>query len=261
MRIGILGCAALLASACGDDGGSAVDAMTPVVVIDAAPADASEQTRFVASWTLAGGCLDGDEVELEVSSGSDGRVTKNRFPCTDTSGTSDHVGVGTFDLILRVIDTDFVEPFDAGVGDPDAGMIMPMQGALIAASDRMSGVDSVINTDTPVAFAFPTGTSTITVNWDFKTVKVDETCAIAGAVNVDLEYERIGVGVERTIRHACGDLQDQSGDLPTGLYSISAKAVNGADAEVRPEVIQEVVLFVGNQHKTANVSFVADSAP
>lgn len=257
-NLGILGCAALLASACGDDGSSAVDAMTPVAVIDAGSADAGEVTRFVASWTLLGGCQSGDEVEFEVASTADGRVSTSRFPCTDTSGTSEHVGLGTFDLNLRVIDTDFVVPSDAGVGDPDAGIDMPTPGALVAASDPISGVASVLNADTPVAFSFPTNTASITVNWSFNNAGFSETCALAGAVNVDLEYELLGVGVQRSMRHPCGDLTDESGDLATGVYVVRAKAVDGADADVRPELISEVTLFVGNEHRTLGLIFTPD---
>lgn len=254
--VGVFGVAALVLAGCGDDGGTGAtsDADPTAPTIDAGSADASGQARFAASWTLQGGCLGGDEVELEVANSSDGRTTTNRFPCTTTSGTSDHVGVGTFDIQLRVIDTDLEILPDAGVFD--GGPIEPEPGPLVALSDRMLGVMSAANTDTALSFAFPTASATISTSWKFMSDDQLETCAEVGAVNVELEYERVGASVERTVTLPCTDLGETTPALPTGLYLLRAKAVDGAAASVRPDLEVQVVLFVGNQRQSASLDFV-----
>jgi hypothetical protein len=232
-----------------------------VPTFDAASADAGAVTRFVASWTLQGGCAGGDVVELDVANDSDGRVTKNRFPCSAASGTSDHVGAGTFGIDLRVIDTSLENLPDAGLPLPDAGTNPPPPGALVAISDRQVGVASVENADTPVQFTFRTTTATITTNWSFKDGEELETCAIANAVTVDLSYDLIGTGVQRTVQPACGDLSDTAVDLPTGVYEITAKALTGGGGEARPDVLTQVLLYVGNQDQTASVTFSPAAVP
>ncbi len=255
-----MACGLFALSACGDDGGtsSAVDAGIDTPTIDAGPADAGVLTRFAATWTLQGGCLAGDVVELEVASSSDGRVTLNRFPCADGSGISDHVGVGTFDILLRVVDTDLEMAPDAGMPDLDAGPTPPTAGPLVAISDRQLGIASQENADTAVAFAFSTGTSTISVTWSFTDGDSAQSCADVGAVNIDLEYERAGFGVERTMTRPCTDPSDESGDLPTGYYTLRAKAVDGSGNSVKPDLTSSQSLFVGNESAASSFLFGAN---
>lgn len=253
----MLGLAALLVLGCGDDGTTAaVDADTTVVTVDSGTPDAGQLTRFVASWTLAGGCIRGDVVELEVASTGDGRVTTNRFPCTATSGTSGHVGGGTFEAQLRVIDTDLEMLPDAGVGI-DGGPGDPEPGPLVAISDRMTDVASVLNTDTPIAFAFATGLATIESSWTFKDGETMESCTDAGVVNIELEYLLVGDVVQRMVTLPCTDLTETTPPLATGLYLVTAKALDGVGAEVWPEVEAQTVLFVGNQSVTTSLGFTA----
>jgi hypothetical protein len=252
----------VFALACGDDSGGTTDAASGLPIdaaadpIDAQALDASGEARFSATWTLLGGCLDGDEVELTISSTFDGRVTTNRFPCAAGSGVSDHVGAGSFDIRLQVIDTDLEMLPDAGVPLDDAGPVDPTPGALVAESDLQTGIPSVLGADTPITFSFPTNTATVASSWAFSDGTNAQSCAEAGAVTVDLEYERVGVGVERTISLDCTDLADASGDLPTGLYLVRATALDGVGAEVRPGLEQQQVLFVGNRAQTASFSFL-----
>lgn len=248
--IGILSIATFALSSCGDDGAGQSDAAPQVPTFDASAIDAGAVTRFVASWTLQGGCAGGDVVELDVASDGDGRVTKNRFPCTDTSGTSDHVGTGTFGIELRVIDST-----KEMLPDADAGP-SPLPGALIAISDRQEGVASVENADTPVTFSFRTNTATITTNWTFvDDEQLAQTCVEAGVTSVSVEYDLFGVGVQQTNTAACGNMSDSAVDLPTGVYVVTAKALDGGGASVLPDVISQVVLYVGNQDQNATAAF------
>jgi hypothetical protein len=219
-------------------------------MFDASAIDAGAVTRFVASWTLQGGCAGGDLVELDVASDSDGRVTKNRFPCSATSGTSDHVGNGTFGIELRVIDST-----KEGLPLADAGPT-PTAGALVAISDRQEAVASVENADTPVAFSFRTNTATITTSWTIQDLEqLDQTCVEAGVTTVSVEYDLVGVGVQQTRTPACDTTSDTAVDLPTGVYLITSRALDGGGATVLPDVISQIELFVGNQDKDVNVVF------
>ncbi len=257
--IGIFSSATLILAACGDDGGSnsLSDANPQVPTIDASAIDAGSVTRFVASWTLQGGCAGGDVVELNVASDFDGRITTNRFPCLVTgSGTSDHVGSGTFGIDMRVIDTSREMLPDAGLPLPDAGTDPAPAGALVAVSDRQEDVASVDNADTPVSFAFRSNTASITTIWSFQDgEQLAQTCAEAGVVTVELVYDLFGVGAQRTTSHACGDLSDNAVDLATGVYTLTLKALDGGGTTLFPDVVVQMVLYVGNEDKDVSVVF------
>ena len=257
--------ATLALGTCGDDGGNSgrsdpadtrnpIDAAGPST--DAGSLDAGNDTRFAATWPLIGGCLAGDQVELDISSTFDGRTFIKRFPCSAGTGTFDPVGAGTFDILLRVIDNDLPNLTDAGV-DPDAGAIPPAPGPLVAESDLIDGIASVANTDIPVLFEFPSNTASIATSWRFQAEGQAETCAEASVVSVDLEYELVGGAGVRTVRHSCTVLANDSGDLATGLYLVRAVGVDGAYAVVREEVETTLPLLVGNRELTTTFGFVA----
>lgn len=239
-------------AACGNgDAGGDSDA-AQAVVFDAANADepdASGDARFLIRWTLVGGCLGGDEVETTVSSRFDGREIVNRFPCTETSGLSDPLSPGEFDVQVRVFDNDIVVP-------PDSG---PVAGPLLALSDVSGPHASVVGTAVPVEFTFPTATATILTSWNFSDGMTPQTCAQAGVANMALAYERTEGAIERQVTVACADGSDASGDLPTGLYQVRATALDAGGTPVFAQEETSVTLFVGNEALTTSFAFVGAS--
>lgn len=184
-------------------------------------------------------------MEAEASSRTDGRTFVKRFPCDGGSGLTDLLSPGDYDIVLRVFDNDIVVP-------PDAG---PAAGPLVAQSDA-SGPHTTVENDTlTVDVAFPTSTATIGTEWTFASGDDAKTCAEAGVVNVDIEYERAGGAIERQLRVACTDGGDVSGDLPTGLYLVRATPVDGGGATVFTQLEAEVPLFVGNVGASATFAF------
>ena len=235
--------------ACGNGDAGDTDA-AQAVVFDAANAgdpDASGDARFLLRWTLVGGCLGGDEIETTVSSRFDGRTIVNRFPCTDTSGLSDPLSPGEFDVQVRVFDNDVVVP-------PDSG---PVAGPLLAISEVSGPHASAVGTAVPVEFAFPTATATILTSWNFSEDTTSQTCAEAGVVNMALTYQRTEGEIERQVTIACADGSDSSGDLPTGLYQVRATALDAGGTPVFAQEETLVTLFVGNEALTASFAFSA----
>lgn len=122
----------------------------------------------------------------------------------------------------------------------------------------MTGVASVANTDTPIAFAFATGLATIQTSWSFLDGDQTESCTDAGAVNIELEYLLVDDAVQRTVTLPCTDLGETTPPLATGLYLVTARAIDGAATEVRPEATSQAILFVGNQSTNTSLVFSPD---
>lgn len=244
--VGLLGCGE-------DSPASEVDAGDGEVVVDAGeepdPIDAGSGSRFLLQWNLIGGCLGGDELEATMSGRFDGRTFVSVFPCTAVSGLSEMVSPGEYDIQLRLLDNDVVVP-------PDSG---PTPGPLVAISDTSGPHQTVENGNVTVSFSFPTATATIETSWSFVAGKEPQTCAQAGVANVDLEYERVGQGIERQLQVPCADGTDSSGDLPTGLYLVRATPVDGGGTPVFEERENEILLFVGNDEQSATFGFGTSS--
>lgn len=252
VSMALVSVALVAAVACGDSKSSGQPDARRDPVEDATAgdviADAGTGARFLIHWTLLGGCLDGDEVETEISNGDDGRTFVSRFPCSAGSGLSEPLSEGEFDVLVRVIDNDIIVP-------PDSG---PVAGPLLAQSNVSGPHLSVLDTTVDINVAFPTNTATVAAEWNFTSNSEPQTCAEAGVSNVDLEYEQMGGAIERSVRVPCSSATDASGDLPTGFYLVRATPVDDAGAAVFAVQERSVPLFVGNVGASASFGFAAD---